>query len=120
MKKLMLILAFLVIMPSFSFATTLALWATDTSIAAGEKPLKLSPTVVLSYDSVDGDSFALTGANNKGPMCYGVEAGNSKTYQKVVGLAASDAVGDSVVETAADDDDVDDDSYASTWSEVGK
>ena len=99
MKKIVTFIAICFFIPSISMAAVTL--GDGTSIGDdGNNPtaaLSLSPGVLLSYDSASDDTYALTGANQKGNMCYAVEAGDQGVYQKEVGVgetnleAANDA-----------------------------
>lgn len=113
MKKIVLFLACSLILPSMAFAAVTL--GDGTSISDGgthpTSALSLSPNVNLSYDSDTTDSYALTGANEKGAMCYAVMSGDQGVYQQEV-----DPGTDNVV---AADDSVD---YPNdnTWDSVGQ
>jgi len=114
MKKIILLIVCSLLVPSFGFAAAGNL--TDgTSLGNSTKGVSLSPNVALDYDSTDGTNYALTGANAKGAMCYGVESGNQGVYQMVV------APGDDNLTAAADDNDPDADQYdgVGAWKSVG-
>lgn len=120
MKKIALFLAVVLFVPSLSFAAISDFDLQDgTSLNANSTAVSLSPNVGLNYASVDGTDYALTGANAKGAMCYGVESGNQGVYQMKVTNATT--IGGNVT-TAVDDNDPDADQYfgVGTWQPVGK
>lgn len=113
MKKILLIVALVsFFVPSMAFSAKT--YEDGSTLGANSEKLSLSPNVELSYDSDDGESYALTGGSQKGNMSYGVEAGNQVVYQKAKDL------GENKVETADDDDDLDAVTYGDGWSSVGK
>lgn len=118
MKKTIITVALCsLIIPSMSFAAAKSL--TDgSSIDANSTAVTLSPNVGLSYHSQTGNNYALTGANAKGVMCYGVESGNQGVFQQKVATNAE--IGGNVVD-AKDDNDASKDQYkdVSPWQPVG-
>ena len=116
MKKIIVLILCAMLIPSLSFAALDAVTLGDgTSLDANGTAVSLSPNVVLNYSSVDGTNYALTGANEKGAMCYGVESGNQGVYQQKVAAEA-----DNVIDSD-DDNDPDADQYdgVGSWSSVG-
>lgn len=113
MKKIVLFLLCSLIVPSMALAAVSL--GDGTSISdGGSHPtavLSLSPNVVLSYDSDTTDSYALTGANEKGAMCYAVMSGDQGVYQQQVAPGA-----DNVVDAA----DATDYSASADWDGVGQ
>jgi hypothetical protein len=114
-KTLLLLIVLSLAFSSSAFALTIDPWADGTSLNANSSAASLSPNVELSYDSDDGTNYALTGANLKGAMCYGVESGNQGVYQQAVIVGAGPV-------PAADDNAPATDQYAADdkWSPVGK
>jgi len=116
MKKIVLLIVCTLLVPSLGFAATGNL-ADGTSLGNSTTSVSLSPNVVLDYDSTGAnhENYALTGASEKGAMCYGVESGNQGVYQMVVTPGANNLT------AAADDDAPGTDQYAasSDWSSVG-
>lgn len=114
-KTLLLLIVLSLAFSSSAFAQlTVDPWGDGTSLNENATAVDLSPNVQLSYDSDDGTNYALTGANLKGPMCYGVESGNQAVYQQDVGVGVGPT-------TAVDDNDPDTDYYdGQGWSAVGK
>lgn len=101
MKKIIMFLLCSLIVPSMSFAVSTL--GSGTSIADSastpdhpSSALSLSPNVQISYLYVDADNYAMTGANAKGSMCYGVVTGDQNVYQDetdgVLTAAATDTI----------------------------
>ncbi|SEA64754.1 hypothetical protein SAMN05660420_02701 [Desulfuromusa kysingii] len=118
MKKIIILIAVCMIIPSIGMAAVTL--GSGTSISDnGDNPtneLSLSPGVFLSYDSDGDDSYALTGANNKGSMCYAVMSGDQGVYQQSIEVADSSDISDTNIIEADDSVDYPDDD---DWTQVG-
>lgn len=118
MKKTVLFLICVLIVPSMAFSAVTLGDGTSISDSANTpahptEALSLSPNVNLSYSttSTTYETYALTGANEKGAMCYAVMSGDQGVYQQEVDPGALNVI-------PADDDT--DYSTSGDWDGVGQ
>jgi hypothetical protein len=122
MKKTVLFLICVLIVPSMAFSAVTLGDGTSIKDSGATNPhpteaLSLSPNVSLSYDSDSDDTYALTGANQKGGICYAVMSGDQGVYQQEV--TPGDTTGADGTNVIAADDGVDY-STSADWDGVGQ